>query len=85
MNATGRGFGGSYEIQGFGGTGADSYLTVGEWRSKALSVIKPHEELEPLENEHPLRQLIENPNPIDTYFDITYELNMFEELCGVSY
>ncbi len=65
--------------------GGHSWLTMGELRSKALSVVKPHEELEPLEADHPLRRLIENPNPVDTYFDIEYELQMFEELCGVSY
>lgn len=66
-------------------SGGHSFLTMGEWRSKALSVLKPHEELEPLEPDHPLRRLIENPNPVDTFFDIEYELQMFEELCGVSY
>jgi hypothetical protein len=60
-------------------------MTMGEYRSKALSVVKPHEDLEPLENDHPLRRLWENPNPVDTSFDIAYELGMFEELCGVSY
>ncbi len=66
-------------------SGGHSFMTVGEWRSKALSVVKPHEELEPLGAEHPLRRLMENPNPIDTFFDIEYELQMFEELCGISY
>lgn len=66
-------------------SGGHSFLTMGEWRSKALSVVKPHEELEPLEAGHPLRRLIENPNPVDTFFDIEYELQLFEELCGVSY
>lgn len=65
--------------------GGHSWLTMGEYRSKALSVVKPHEDLEPLERDHPLRRLIENPNPIDTHYDIEYELSMFEELCGVSY
>ncbi len=65
--------------------GGHSWMTMGEYRSKALSVVKPHEDLEPLENDHPLRRLWENPNPVDTSFDIAYELGMFEELCGVSY
>jgi hypothetical protein len=65
--------------------GGHSFLTMGEWRGKALSVIKPHEELEPLEAEHPLRRLMENPNPVDTFFDIEYELYMFRGLTGISY
>lgn len=78
------------ELGRFGGEtwisdGGHSWLTIGAYRSKALSVVKPHEELLPLENQHPLRQLLANPNPVDTSFDLQYEQQMFEELCGVSY
>ena len=65
--------------------GGHSWLTMGEYRSKSLSVVKPHEDLEPLERDHPFRRLIENPNPIDTHYDIEYEKRMFRLLCGVSY
>lgn len=65
--------------------GGHSWLTMGAYRSKALSVVKPHEELEPLESDHPLRRLIENPNPWDTYFDLEYEKWMFGELTGSWY
>lgn len=65
--------------------GCHSWLTQGEYRAKALSVVKPHEDLEPLEHDHPLRRLIENPNPVDTHYDIEYEKRMFRLLCGVSY
>jgi hypothetical protein len=65
--------------------GGHSWLTMGAYRSKALSVVKPYEELEPLEHGHPLRRLIDNPNPYDTAFDLEYELQMFEELTGVSF
>lgn len=65
--------------------GGHSFLTMGAYRSKALSVVKPHEELEPLENDHRLRELVDNPNPVDTSFDLLYELQMFDELCGVDY
>ena len=65
--------------------GCHSWLTMGEYRSKALSVVKPHEDLEPLESDHPLRRNIENPNPFDTHYDITYEKWMYKLLCGVSY
>lgn len=62
-----------------------SRFSIPGYYAKALSVIKPHEELEPLEWDHPLRRLIENPNPVDTSFDLLYELDMFLELCGVAY
>lgn len=65
--------------------GGHSFLTMGEYRSKALSAVKPHEELEPLELNHELRRLIENPNPVDTSYDFFYEKKMFDLLCGVSY
>jgi len=65
--------------------GGHSFLTMGAYRSKALSVVKPHEELEPVESDHLLRRLMDNPNHFDTAFDLAYELQMFEELCGVAY
>lgn len=76
-------FGGTSEVSSF--DGGHSFLTMGAYRSKALSVVKPHEDLEPLENDHPLRRLFELPNPVDTSFNLLYELQMFEELTGVSY
>ncbi len=76
---------GQFGGESFISDGGHSYLTMGAYRNKALSVIKPHEELEPLESEHPLRRLLENPNPVDTSFDLLYETQMFQELCGVSY
>lgn len=62
-----------------------SFLTMGEYYSKALSVVKPHDELEPLESGHLLRRLIENPNVQDTSYDLLYEWGMYLELCGISY
>ncbi len=62
-----------------------SFLTIGEYQSKALSVIKPHEHIEPLEHDHPLRRLWDNPNPYDTAFDFGYELCMFLMLTGSTY
>lgn len=69
---------------GFGG-GGGSFLTVGEYYGKALSVIKPHEHLEPLETNHLYRRLTDNPNPTDTFFDYQYERIMFLYLTGSSY
>lgn len=73
---------------GFGGT--SSFRSFGlDFRQsgprKALSVVKPQDNLEPLEYDHPLRRLIENPNPEDSYFDYLYESQMFLELTGVCY
>ena len=81
MNATHGTWGGSSSIS----MGGHSFLTMGEYRSKALSAVKPHEELEPLELNHELRRLVENPNPVDTSYDFFYEKKMFDLLCGVSY
>ncbi len=64
--------------------GGHSFVS-GSYRRKALGVIKPHEEIEPVESDHPLRLLIENPNAWDTQFDHDYELIMFQFLCGVAY
>jgi phage portal protein BeeE len=54
-------------------------------RHKALSQVQPHEDLEPLSYDHPLRRLLLNPNRWDTTFDLLYELDLFLELCGISY
>lgn len=70
--------------QSFGGSG-DSFLTRGEYYGKSLGVLQPHEELEPLEAEHPYRRLLNNPNPFDTLYDYIYEKWMFLLLCGVGY
>lgn len=61
------------------------FISSGSYFRKALSVVKPHEELEPLPMEHPLRRLMDNPNPLDTHFDLLYESQMFLELTGVTY
>jgi len=60
-------------------------FTAHPYHAKALGVIKPHEELKPIEANHPLRRLIENPNQWDTQYDHDYELCMFQFLCGVAY
>lgn len=75
----------SFGASMFRESGPHSFLTMGAYRSKALSVVKPHEELEPLEIDHPLRRLLENPNPFDTSFDILFETVLFLELTGVAY
>lgn len=67
------------------GLAGRSFLTVGSYYRKALSVVQPEDELEPLEHDHPLRRLIENPNPVDSTFDLLWELDLFLELTGVAY
>lgn len=64
---------------------ASQLFSVPSYHTKSLSVVKPHEELIPLEADHPLQRLIDNPNPIDTPFDLQYELSMFLDLTGVGY
>ncbi len=63
----------------------DHSFISGTYQRKALGVVKPHEELEPVEEDHPLRRLIESPNDWDTQFDHDYELIMFQYLCGTAY
>lgn len=54
--------------------------------AKALgSIVGPDENLSPLGINHPLKQLLANPNQHDTAFNYWYETQMFLELCGVSY
>lgn len=52
---------------------------------KALSVVNPLEDIQPLSINHPLRELLNNPNPHDTSYDYLYESQMFLELTGVCY
>ncbi len=67
------------------GNGTPSLIPGNYYRKALGNAIKPHEEIIPLESQHPLRWLLENPNAIDTTFDLLYELNMFCQLCGVGY
>src|SRR5262245_33550516 len=49
---------------------------------KALSPVQHHEELEPVPPNHPLRRLLNKPNPVDTSYDLWYETNLFMDLTG---
>jgi HK97 family phage portal protein len=53
--------------------------------AKALTPVKPHEELEPIAQSHPLVRLLRNPNEPDTAFDLWYELVLFLELTGQAF
>ena len=52
---------------------------------KSLKHIQPHEEVEPVEDDHPLRQLFARPNDVDMSSDILAQLSMFLELTGESF
>lgn len=52
---------------------------------KALMPIKAHEDLEPVDPDHPLARLIQEPNPVDSWWDLFYETNLFQDLTGNSY
>lgn len=52
---------------------------------KTLHTIKPHEEIDPVEPDHPLMKRFRNPNGPDTAYDLWYELVMFLKLTGNSY
>jgi portal protein/ADP-ribosyltransferase exoenzyme len=67
------------------GSYAGRSFTSGTYQRKALSGVKPHEEVEPVEWNHPLRRLIENPNDWDTQFTHDYDIILYLLLTGVSY
>jgi HK97 family phage portal protein len=54
---------------------------------KSMQQIEAHEEIDPVEPDHPLRMLMQNPNSWDTagWSDVVYELVMYLYLCGNAY
>lgn len=54
-------------------------------RSKALTGLQPHVQLEPVSSEHPLVRLEARPNPIDCSWTFRYKLAMFLRLAGEAY
>lgn len=59
-----------------------------QWRyEKSIHQVKPHEDIEHVDPDHPLYQLIEHPNQWDTggLGDLMYELVMFLKLTGKAY
>ena len=54
-------------------------------RRKALTGTQAHEELEPVDSNHPLCELLRNPNEPDVAFDFWFETMMFLELTGNCY
>jgi phage portal protein BeeE len=54
-------------------------------KQKSLNVVKPHETLEYVGDDHQLQRLLLNPNGPDTGADLIEELLIFLELCGEAY
>lgn len=54
-------------------------------KSKALTPILSHENLEPVKDGHPLLKLLRDPNEPDTAYDLWYETIMFLYLTGSAY
>jgi hypothetical protein len=54
-------------------------------REKVIANIQNHEELELVDSDHRLYQLLRNPNPVDTGYDLRYELMMNMEAHGNGY
>ncbi len=54
-------------------------------RSKALTPLMHHQELEAVRDDHPVCRLLEDPNDPDTSFDMWYETVLFLLLTGSAY
>lgn len=52
---------------------------------KSLQTIKPHEKVVPVDDDHPLMRLVHRPNPVDTGWEMWFELILFLELTGNAY
>jgi len=66
--------------------GKSKYLGRGaRTRLKATSVIQEHEDIEPVDEGHPLTELLNDPNDPDTCADLWYKTVLYWELTGTSY
>lgn len=54
-------------------------------RSKALTPLRSHEDLQPVDDDHPLLRLLHDPNEPDTAYDLWYETVLFLYLTGSTY
>lgn len=54
-------------------------------RLKSTTMIREHEDIEPLEEDHPLALLLDDPNEPDTSADLWYRTILFWELTGIAY
>ncbi|HZN66128.1 MAG TPA: phage portal protein, partial [Tepidisphaeraceae bacterium] len=52
---------------------------------KAMSPVSTTEDLTPVDDEHPLRKLLREPNAVDSWWDLAYETNLFQDLTGSGY
>lgn len=66
--------------------GRSKFLTKGmQERLKATSVIRESEDIEPVEEGHPLSLLLDDPNEPDTSADLWYRTILYWELTGITY
>lgn len=66
--------------------GKSKWLTKGlRTRLKATSVIQEHEDIEPVDEGHPLSLLLDDPNDPDTCADLWYKTVLYWELTGTTY
>lgn len=49
---------------------------------RSLSAIRSSDIVEPIEHDHPLRELFRKPNTMDTYYDLASELALMLQLTG---
>jgi HK97 family phage portal protein len=62
----------------------DLWLPPGS-KSKALAPLQVHEELEPVDNDHPLVKLLRDANDVDSGHDLWYETTLYLQLTGNGY
>jgi HK97 family phage portal protein len=68
-----------------GGKGQHRLLLPEMMRRKALTPLLHHQQLEPVRDDHPLVQLLSDPNEPDSSYDLWYETVLFLLLTGSAY
>ncbi len=72
--------------EGDGGPHYDkTSILPSHFRHKALSPLQAHEDIEPTPADHPLNELVRDPNDPDTGHDLWYETILFLLLTGSAY
>lgn len=67
------------------GTPREKMSLRGRARTRAITPLFSHEDLAPVEDNHPLSRLLNDPNEPDTAFDLWYETLLFLGLTGNCY
>lgn len=66
-------------------TNREKFFLKGIPRTRALTPLQSYEDLVPVENNHPLYRLLEDPNDPDSGYDLWYETVLFLLLTGSAY